>query len=162
LIVEGEGGVTVRAIRPGSPLPKLVLADQDKAQIDVSTIRRARLLSFHPLAWTGVCQRQMEALEMNADVFAGLNAQAFGISVDPVPSKKAWADAIGVKRTRLLSDFWPHGAASSSLGLFREADGFSERASVIVDAGGMVRFVKVYPIGEVPDIAELLEALKRL
>jgi peroxiredoxin len=98
----------------------------------------------------------------DVEAFAELNAQAFGISVDPVPSKKAWADAIGVKKTRLLSDFWPHGAVASSLGLFREADGFSERASVIVDATGTVRFVKVHPIGQVPDIDELVDELKKL
>jgi peroxiredoxin len=152
----------VETVRAGSPAPPIVLPDQDKKRIDVSSLKGTKLLSFHPLAWTSVCQRQMEALEMNVDAFAQRNARAFGISVDPVPSKKAWADAIGVKRTRLLSDFWPHGAIASSLGLFREEDGFSERASVIVDASGTVRFVKVYPIGEAPDINELLETLEKL
>jgi len=152
----------VETIRVGSPAPRIVLPDQDKEPIDVSSFNGNRLLSFHPLAWTGACQRQMETLEMNADALAELNVRAFGISVDPVPSKKAWADAIGVKRTRLLSDFWPHGAVASSFGLFRKADGFSERASVIVDASGTVRFVKVYPIDAVPDPGELLEVLKGL
>jgi peroxiredoxin len=152
----------VKTVQPGNPAAKIVLPDQEGNLLDVLAVEGSKLLSFHPLAWTGVCQRQMEALEMNADAFGELKAQAFGISVDPVPSKKAWADAIGVKRTRLLSDFWPHGAAASALGLFREDDGFSERASVIVDASGTVRFVKVYPIGEVPDVNELLEALKEL
>ena len=152
----------MKTVQPGNPAAKIVLPDQEGNLLDVLAVEGLKLLSFHPLAWTGVCQRQMEALEMNADAFAELKAQAFGISVDPVPSKKAWADAIGVKRTRLLSDFWPHGAAASALGLFREDDGFSERASVIVDASGTVRFVKVYPIGEVPDVNELLEVLKEL
>ena len=152
----------MKTVQPGNQAAKIVLPDQEGNLLDVLAVEGSKLLSFHPLAWTGVCQRQMEALEMNADAFGELKAQAFGISVDPVPSKKAWADAIGVKRTRLLSDFWPHGAAASALGLFREDDGFSERASVIVDASGTVRFVKVYPIGEVPDVNELLEALKEL
>ena len=150
------------AIRVGSSMPKIALPDQDKNLVDVSAIPGIRLLSFHPLAWTNVCQRQMEALEMNFDALAELNAQAVGISVDPVPSKKAWADAIGVKRTRLLSDFWPHGAAASSLGLFRPKDGFSERASVLVDGSNTIRFVKVHPIREAPDIEELLEAIRTL
>lgn len=152
----------MKTVQPGNQAAKIVLPDQEGNLLDVLAVEGSKLLSFHPLAWTGVCQRQMEALEMNADAFGELKAQAFGISVDPVPSKKAWADAIGVKRTRLLSDFWPHGAAASALGLFREDDGFSERASVIVDASGTVRFVKVYPIGDVPDVNELLEALKEL
>lgn len=152
----------MEAIRPGNPAPPIVLPDQDKNTVYLLAVEGTKLLSFHPLAWTAVCQRQMEALEMNLGAFSELKTQAFGISVDPVPSKKAWADAIGVKKTRLLSDFWPHGAVAASLGLFRENDGFSERASVIVDASGTVRFVKVYPISEVPDVSELLEVLKEL
>ena len=150
-------------IRAGSPLPAIVLPDQKKSPTDLTTMKGKKLLlSFHPLAWTSVCQRQMEALEMNVDALAESNALAFGISVDPVPTKKAWADAIGVKRTRLLSDFWPHGAAAAALGLFREADGFSERAAVLVDEDGFVRFVRVYPIGEVPDVVELLKEIEAL
>ncbi len=150
-------------IQPGNPSPTIVLPDQDKNSIDVASLKGTKLLlSFHPLAWTSVCQRQMEALEANAEAFDTLNARAFGISVDPVPSKKAWADAIGIKTTRLLSDFWPHGAVASSLGLFREDDGFSERAAILLDETGVVRFVKVYPIGEVPDVGELLAELKKL
>ena len=150
-------------IESGSPLPPIRLKDQEKREIDLTTLRGTKLLlSFHPLAWTGVCQRQMEALEANVEALDELGAQAFGISVDAVPSKKAWADAIGVSRTRLLSDFWPHGAAASALGLFRETEGVSERAAVIVDGDGIVRFVKVYPMSEVPDMNEQLEVLRTL
>jgi peroxiredoxin len=150
-------------IQPGQPLPKIVLPDQKKQTVDLSALKGKKLLlSFHPLAWTDVCMRQMEALEMNADLFEAANAVAFGISVDPVPSKKAWAESMHVEKTRLLSDFWPHGAAAQALGLFREEDGFSERAAVLVDQEGIVRFVKVYPLGEVPNVDELLEKLKEL
>jgi len=150
-------------IRPGTPVPTIVLPDQNGERVDVSNQEgTAVLLSFHPLAWTSVCQRQMEALEMNVDEFERRGAVAFGISVDPTPSKKAWADSIGVKRTKLLSDFWPHGAAAGALGIFREADGFSERANVLVDGAGIVRWVKVHPIREVPDIAEVMREIDRL
>ena len=149
-------------IRVGDKAPRVVLPDQEKNLIDVMAFGGTKLLSFHPLAWTTVCQRQMEGLESTVDMFAELSTQAFGISVDPVPSKKAWAEAIGITKTRLLSDFWPHGAVASSFGIFRETDGISERASVIVDAEGTVRFIKVYPIRETPDVNELLEAIRAL
>ena len=150
-------------IEPGTPLPAIVLPDQEKTAIDLSSLKGTNLLlSFHPLAWTSVCQRQMEALEMNVERLSKLNAKAVGISVDPVPSKAAWAESIGIKKTRLLSDFWPHGAVAASLGLFREEDGISERAAILADKSGIVRFVKVYPIAELPDIEELIEALEGL
>ena len=150
-------------IEVGHPAPPMALPDQDRATVTLDELRGKRvLLSFHPLAWTGVCQCQMEALEMNADALAALNAVALGISVDPVPSKAAWADALGIEKTQLLSDFWPHGAFAASLGLFREADGFSERASVLLDEEGVVQFVEIHPIGEAPDINRLIEKLKTL
>jgi len=35
-------------------------------------------------------------------------------------------------------------------------NGFSERAVFIVDREGVVRFKKIYPMREVPDIGEIL------
>ncbi|HOJ70787.1 MAG TPA: redoxin domain-containing protein [Syntrophorhabdaceae bacterium] len=117
------------------------------------------LLSFHPLAWTPVCRDQMLSLEKNLDRFESANAIAVGVSIDSIYCKKAWAEAIGINKTRLLSDFWPHGGLALRLGLFRHKDGFSERANVIIDENGLVKFIKVYPIPEVPDIEEVLANL---
>lgn len=117
------------------------------------------LLSFHPLAWTPVCRDQMLSLEKNFERFKSLNAVAVGVSIDSVFSKKAWAEAIGVKNTPLLADFWPHGGLAQRLGLFRHNDGFSERANVILDENGKVKFIKVYPILELPDIEEIFANL---
>jgi alkyl hydroperoxide reductase subunit AhpC len=44
-------------------------------------------------------------------------------------------------------------------GLFRDQNGFSERANVIVDEKQKIVFVKVYPIHSVPDIQEILSFL---
>ncbi len=117
------------------------------------------LLSFHPLAWTPVCRDQMLSLEKNYDRFKSLNTLAVGVSIDSVFSKKAWAEAIGVKNTPLLADFWPHGGLAQRLGLFRYNDGFSERANVLLDENGRVKFIKVYPILELPDIEEIFANL---
>lgn len=46
------------------------------------------VLSFHPLAWTSICARQMKALEANREAFDALGAVALGISVDSVPCKR--------------------------------------------------------------------------
>lgn len=87
---------------------------------------------------------------------------ALGISVDTVPSKKAWAKELGIKNTRLLSDFWPHGEVACLYGIFREKDGFSERANIIIDENGQVVFVKVYPIAQLPDVEEIIKVLDSL
>jgi peroxiredoxin len=150
------------AITPGETAPDFTLKDQEGKDFTLSAQRGKRvLLSFHPLAATGVCTEQMKALEANFDTLAGLNTVPVGISADPVPSKKLWADSMGLKKLRMVSDFWPHGAMIKQYGLFREKDGFSERANVLVDEHGKVAWIKVYQIGTLPDLAEVMAVLKK-
>ncbi len=122
-------------------------------------VGRKVLLSFHPLAWTSVCARQMQSLEEKRDAFEKKNTVAVGVSVDSVPCKKAWAEELKIEHTRLLADFWPHGSLANQLGIFRDKDGYSERANIIIDEQGKVMFVKVYPTKELPDINEIIKAL---
>jgi peroxiredoxin len=150
-----------RMIRPGEPAPNFSLKDQQDETFGLYEQEGRRvLLSFHPLAWTEFCAAQMVSLEENRGALEALNTVPVGISVDSMPCKRAWAKSLGITRTRLLCDFWPHGAAAQRYGLFRDANGFSERAKVIVDEERNVAFMKVYPIHSVPDIGEILSFLK--
>jgi peroxiredoxin len=101
----------------------------------------------------------MQSLEENRDYFEKKNTVAVGVSVDSTPCKKAWAKELKIENTRLLADFWPHGGLAIQLGIFRDKDGFSERANVLIDEQGKVMFVKVYPISELPEIGEILKVL---
>ena len=148
-------------IEVGSPAPDFTLKDQDGKELHLSDIKSERvLLSFHPLAWTGVCRDQMLSLEKNHGRFDKLNTVAFGISVDSVPSKKAWAEDMGVTNTRILSDFWPHGGVAKLFGVFRDADGIAERSNIIVDENQKIIFCKTYPISQLPDIEEIIKFLE--
>ncbi|AJC74281.1 thioredoxin peroxidase [Pseudothermotoga hypogea DSM 11164 = NBRC 106472] len=145
----------------GSTAPDFTLKDQDGNLIQLSSLKgRKVLLSFHPLAWTSVCADQMKSLELAYEEFESLKVVPLGISVDPVPSKKAWADALGLKKLRILSDFWPHGEVAKAFGIFRDKDGFSERANVLIDEEGKVIWMKVYPIKQLPDVGEILSFLR--
>ncbi len=149
-----------KLIEKGEKAKPFVLKDNRDKEIRLSGFKGKKvLLSFHPLAWTGVCADQMKALEANKDRFALLNTVALGLSVDTVPSKNAWAKTLGIQHTPLLCDFWPHGKVAKAYGLFRPADGFSERANVVLDEKHRVLFVKVYPISQLPDIEEIFRAL---
>ncbi len=92
--------------------------------------------------------------------FDETNTISVGISVDPIPSKKAWAKELGIKNTRLLSDFWPHGKVALLYNIFRDEDGISERANIIVDEDQKISFIKQYPSSQLPDIKEILQFLK--
>jgi peroxiredoxin len=152
-----------RMIRPGDTAPNFSLKDQNDRTFDLLEQSGKRvLLSFHPLAWTAFCAGQMKSLEENRAALESLNTVAVGISVDSVPCKKAWADHLGIKDTRLICDFWPHGKVAMMYGLFRDANGFAERANVVVDERQRAVFVKVYPIHSVPDMGEVMGFLRTL
>jgi peroxiredoxin len=149
-------------VKNGDVAPDFVLRDQGGKEFKLSDFRGKRvLLSFHPAAWTRVCSLQMQSLEANKDVFESLNTVAVGVSVDTIPSKRAWAKELGITSTRLLADFWPHGHVAKLYGIFRENDGISERANIILDEAGKVVFFKIYEISQLPDIQEVISFLRQ-
>jgi peroxiredoxin len=148
-------------IRIGDKIQDFRLRDHKEEEVHLDDFRgKEVLLSFHPLAWTKVCAEQMNALEENYELFDKLNTVAFGISVDPRPSKRAWARELGITHIRLLSDFWPHGEVARAYGIFKEKEGVSERANIIIDEEQKVIFFKIYPTHELPDIAEIIKVLE--
>jgi len=104
----------------------------------------------------------MKSLEKNTETFDSLKTIAVGVSVDTIPSKKAWADSLKIKNTKLLSDFWPHGKVAKLYGIFRQEDGFSERANIIVDENQKITFFKIYKLGQLPDIQEIVNVLRKM
>lgn len=149
-------------MKTGNKIPDFVLKEQHNKELRLSNLKDKKvLLSFHPLAWTNICAQQMKSLEENQRRFNELNTVAIGLSVDTVPSKHAWAKELGIKNTKLLSDFWPHGEVAKKLGIFRRKEGFSERANIIVDEDQKVIFFKIYDIPQLPDIQEILNFLKK-
>ncbi len=56
----------------------------------------------------------------------------------------------------LLADFHPKGAVADSFGLYLDGAGITDRATVIIDAGGTVRHVSSVGPGGERDIAELV------
>lgn len=84
-----------------------------------------------------------------------------GLSVDSVPSLKAWAESLGGISYPLLSDFYPHGQAAQAFGVLR-SEGYSERAIFVIDKQGVIRYIDVHDIGEQPDNEVLFRVLAEL
>ena len=148
------------SIKAGDKAAEFALSDQDGKKIQLSALKGKKvLLSFHPLAWTSVCAEQMKSLEKNRNRFEKLNTIALGLSVDTVPSKKAWAKELGIKNTRLLSDFWPHGEVAEKYGVLR-SEGKSERALFIIDKQGVIRYIDIHDIHDQPSNEVLRQAIR--
>ncbi|MBP2640659.1 MAG: ahpE [Firmicutes bacterium] len=151
----------MKPISIGEYAPDFVLKDNRGQDICLSDFKGKRvLLSWHPLAWTKICADQMKALETNLAEFEKQNTIPLGLSIDSYPSKNAWAKELQIANVKLLADFWPHGKVAQDYGLFREQEGVSERANVLIDETGKVIWVKIYPIHELPYMDEVLKELK--
>lgn len=152
-----------KKLKVGDAARNFTLKDQNDQGFRLADFKGKKvLLSFHPLAWTSVCAEQMKSLEKNKGTFDALKTVAVGVSIDTVPSKKAWAESLGIKNTRLLSDFWLHGQVAEAYGIFRGKDGFSERANIIIDEKQIIAFFKIYKLGQLPDIQEIIDALRKM
>ena len=94
--------------------------------------------------------------------FTEKNAQLLGLSCDPVPALKVWAQSLGGIGHPLLSDFHPHGKASQGLGIFNAEGGFPLRSITIIDPQGVVRAFHLYPAGVLPQADDVLAELVSL
>jgi hypothetical protein len=102
------------------------------------------------------------ALEALLDRFEAAHCQPLGLSVDSRHSHANWARGLGGVSFPLLSDFHPKGEVARSYGLYLENAGITDRATVIIDADGVVRYVhSVSPSGQ-RDIARLAEECERI
>jgi len=81
------------------------------------------------------------------------NTQPLGVSVDSKHSHAHFGKSLGGVSFPLLADFHPKGKLASSFGLYLEEAGITARATVIVDAGGIVRYV--VPVREKRDMEQL-------
>jgi alkyl hydroperoxide reductase subunit AhpC len=105
-------------------------------------------------------------LDARRKEFEALNAQVLDISVDSISSHTAWRQKeVGPVQVPLCADFYPHADVTRKFGILREGPpvpGISERAAFIIDRNGKIAFAKVYGISQLPDIEELIRALRRL
>jgi glutaredoxin len=60
-----------------------------------------------------------------------------------------------------LSDFWPHGKVAETFGVLRK-EGFNERAIFIIDEKGIIRYIDIHDINNLPDNEVLLNELKKI
>jgi len=105
-------------------------------------------------------------LDARRKEFEALNAQVLDISVDSIYSHIAWRKReLGEVKIPLCADFYPHGDVTQAFGILREGPpipGISERAAFVIDKQGKIAFAKVYPLDQLPDVDELLRALKTI
>ncbi len=119
------------------------------------------VLAFYPADWSAVCGEQMSLYNEILPEFKNLGADLLGISVDGVWCHAAFAKARNLNFP-LLADFEPKGATARKYGIYREIDGFTERALFVIDPQGIIGWSYLSPIELNPGADGIITALEDL
>jgi len=158
-----EGDSINDGLPAGSRAPGFTLKNALGEPVSLSDYAgRPVLLVFYPLDWSPGCSQQLELYQQEIDEFETRGIAVVAISVDSIYSHGAWAAVRGITFP-LLSDFAPRGAVARQYAVWRDEDGFSERALYLIDGDGVIRYAHVSPqLHHLPDIYELLTALDQV
>ena len=154
--------MTSAALRSGTIAPDFSLRSTPDQMVSLSDFRgRPVILAFYPADWSPVCGDQMALYNEVLGEFKQFDAELVGISVDGIRCHLAFAHDRKL-RFPLLADFEPKGHVARLYGVYREADGTSERALFVIDAEGVIRWSYVSPVGVNPGADGILRALESL
>lgn len=150
-------------LNTGTVAPDFALRDQNQQVVTLSDYRNAKnvLVVFFPLAFTGICQGELDQLRDRLPDYDNDETAALAISVGPPPTHKIWAADSGFLFP-VLSDFWPHGAVSQAYGVFNDDTGFANRGTFVIDRSGIIRFAEMKQPGEARDLQLWADALAAL
>jgi peroxiredoxin len=145
----------------GSSAPDFTLPSTSGQPVTLASLRGKHvLLAFFPLAFTGTCTAEMCAISEDDGKFQSENTVVLPISVDSVPTLKEFK-AKERLTVDLLSDF--RREVSRSYGVLNEDKFFSNRAYILIDKNGIVRWIhQEANNSERRDNSELLAELAKL
>ena len=125
-------------IRPGTRVPDFILRTEDGEPFTRDALLgQTTVLVFYPFAFSPVCTDQFETYEHVLDQFG--DVELYGVSTDPSPAQAAFREHLGVS-IPMLSDFEPKGATARAFGAYFAPGGMTNRALVVVDPEGVVRW----------------------
>ncbi len=143
----------------GSEAPDFTLRNEDGEQVTLSSLRGHNVvLVFYPLAFSGICTKELHDITNIKDQFEGASAEVYGISVDSPFALKAFKRDEGLS-AHLLSDFHPKGAVAKQYDAYLDEVGIATRATYLIDKDGRVAWKQVNNPGEARDQEQVIEAL---
>jgi len=126
--------------------------------------KKNTVLLFFPLAFTGVCTKEMCDVTSGLSAYSSLNADVIGVSVDSPFSQEAWAqkEKIGIT---LASDLNKKVAEAYGT-LLPDLMGLgavSARAAFVIDRNGAVQYSEQTPTPkDLPNFNAIQETLAKL
>jgi peroxiredoxin len=131
--------------------------------------KKNTVLLFFPMAFTGVCTKEMCEVSQGMNAYSSLNAEVWGISGDNPFAQAAWAEKERIT-VPLLADYehkvaHAYGVAYDSflpqknLGM----SGVAKRSAFVVDKQGVIRYAEVNDDpGKLPNFEAIKATLAQL
>jgi peroxiredoxin len=134
------------ALSVGTKAPDFTLkSKQASGLVDVKLSnnfgKKNTVLLFFPLAFTGVCTKEMCDISSGLNAYTGMNAEVIGISVDSPFAQEAWAQKEKISIT-LASDLNKETVKAYNV-LFPMLAGVGDtaaRAAFVIDKNGVVQY----------------------
>lgn len=153
-------------IETGQQAPSFTLRDTEKNEISLDDFKGKNvLLLFFPLAFTGVCTKELCATRDDLAFYDDLNAQVLAVSVDSLFSLGKFKEEQNLNFP-LLSDFNKETARSYGA-LYEEfvlgMKGVAKRSAFVIDADQVIRYAEVLESAEdLPNFDAIKETLNSL
>ncbi|MBV8775477.1 MAG: redoxin domain-containing protein [Deltaproteobacteria bacterium] len=153
------------AAEVGKPAPDFTLKSNKMQDVKLSDLRGNNvLLLFVPLAFTGVCTKELCSMRDSLKEYDGLNCKVFGLSADSPFALDAWAKEQEYQFP-LLSDYnkdtaREYGALYDDLMGFK---GVCKRSAFVIDRQGVLRYAEVLADARnLPNFDAIKSCLKQL
>ena len=147
-------------IEPGGAAPAGTLKRDEGSDFTQEDLKGGTtVLVYYPFAFSPVCTDQLQIYEEALEDFRAQGATLYGVSTDAPDSQRAFKEKLGITIEQ-LSDFEPKGAMSRAFGAYFEPAGMTNRALVITDSDGVVRWshLAANP-GELPGVGLIFDGL---
>ena len=156
------------AIKVGSKAPDFTLKSKSPVDADVKLSnnfgKKNTVLLFFPLAFTGVCTKELCDVTAGLNAFKDLNADVIAVSVDSPFAQQAWAqkEKIGIT---LASDLNKTVTKAYDV-VFPMLAGVGDtaaRAAFVIDKQGVVQYSEQTPTPkDLPNFTAVKAALAKL
>lgn len=154
------------AIEVGQKAPDFTLFDSDKNEVTLSNLQGKNvLLLFYPLAFTGVCTKEVCSVRDNMATYNNANAEVLGISVDNVFVQDKFKQEHNLTFP-LLSDYNKDTIKAYDIVHDTFAFGMKEvgkRSAFVLDKEGVVQYAEVLDnAGDMPNFEAINAKLAEL
>ncbi len=156
------------AIAVGSKAPDFTLKSKSPTDVDVTLSnnfgKKNTVLLFFPLAFTGVCTKEMCDITAGLGAYSSLGADVIAVSVDSPFAQLAWAqkEKIGITLASDLNKTTTK-AYDVVFPMLAGVGDTSARAAFVIDKQGVVQYAEQTPTPkDLPDFEAVKAALAKL